>query len=128
MELKPKRSVSSSSSSTSTSTSADANKLDQELTNNTGLPPRNANFHRSLEVIPRKSSQTDRTLNATNKTTSLEFGKRPVEYDDPGSIYITPQEAGHPASQYPNAMKGWLRKQNRGKLNKRKHLSNDSFN
>ena len=110
--LRPRRSDSSSSSS---STSTETNKQRLSSTNNTGLPPKNSSFHRSLEVIPRKTSQTERVLNPTNKATSLEFGKRPVGYDDPGSIYIIPQEAAHPASQYPNTIKGWLRKQNRGK-------------
>jgi len=39
-----------------------------------------------------------------------------VGYDDPGSIYVTPQEAPHPASEFQDAIKGWLRKQNRGKI------------
>jgi hypothetical protein len=121
VELKPKRTASSSSSS-STSTSTDANKQNLPSTTNTGLPPRSSNFHRSLEVLPRKNSQTERTLNPSNKTTSLEFGRRPVGYDDPGSIYVTPQIASHPASQYPNAEKGWLRKQNRGKLKKKIYI------
>lgn len=114
VELKPKRSGSSSSSTSSASTSTAANKRNQ------GLPPRGSNLHRSLEAIPRKNSQTERPLNPTNKTTSLEFGTRPVGYDDPGSIYITTQEATHPASQYQNTIKGWLRKQNRGKIKLKK--------
>jgi hypothetical protein len=117
-DLKSKRSTSSSSSSrssSSASTSTDGHKYNPSSTNTTALPPRNPNLHRSLESIPRKTSQTEGTLKPTNKTVSLEFGTRPVGYDDPGSIYITPQEATHPASQYQDTMKGWLRKQNRGK-------------
>lgn len=114
--MRSKRSVSSSSSaSSSTTRSVPTEKPNLPSTTNTALPPRNNNLYRSLESIPRKTSQTESTLKATNKTASLEFGKRPVAYDDPGSIYITPQEATHPASQYQSSMKGWLRKQNRGK-------------
>jgi hypothetical protein len=116
----PKRSSSSSSSSTSSSTSAKKNDL--PATTNTGLPPRDSNFHRSLEALPRKGSQTERTLNPTNKTTSLEFGRRPGGYDESGTIYVTPQEVPHPATEYKNTVKGWLQKQNRGKL-KAKSLS-----
>ena len=111
------RSSSSSSSSSATSTSsAGPAKPSLTTTNNSGLPPRNLNRHQSLESIPRRTSQTERTLDPTNKTTSLEFGQRPGKFEDPGSIYITPQEALHPASQYQDAAKGWIRKQNRGKL------------
>lgn len=117
-DKRSKRSSSSSSStsSSSTSTSTTAKKYNvPTTTTNTILPPRNNNLYRSLESIPRKTSDSESTLRPTNKTASLEFGKRPVGYEDPGSIYITPQEASHPASQYQTSIKGWLRKQNRGK-------------
>jgi len=116
-DTKSKRSTSSSSSSQSTaSTSIRVDKTNLPSTNNSSLPPRSSNLHRSLESLPRKTSQTEQTLKSTNKTASLEFGARPMAYDDLGSIYITPQEASHPASQYQGTVKGWLRKQNRGKI------------
>lgn len=132
VEIKPRRTLSSSSSSSSSTSTSSTGPAKPPLTttNNTGLPPRNLNRHQSLESIPRRTSQTERTLDPTNKTASLEFGQRPGTFDDPGSIYITPQEAAHPASQYQNAIKGWIRKQNRGKLFstvKRIKRSNISF-
>ena len=118
-ERKSQRSSSSSSSSTTSSSSIGTAR--QPLpTTTTELPARNLNRHQSLESIPRRTSQSERPLDPTNKTTSLEFGQRPAtRYNDPGSIYITPQEATHPASQYQNAAKGWIRKQNRGKFSLR---------
>lgn len=119
IEIKPKRSLSSSSSSSSsssTSTSSSERTKPPLTTNDTGLPPRNLNRHQSLESIPRRTSPIERTLDPTNKTASLEFGHRPGRYEDPGSIYITPQEVTHPATQYQNTPKGWIRKQNRGKF------------
>jgi hypothetical protein len=114
-DTKLRRSASSSSSST-TSASKRADSYDLTSTNNVVLPARNSNLHRSLETISHKISENEQGLKPTNKTTSLEFGTRPGRYDDPGSIYITPQEATHPASQYQDVVKGWLRKQNRGKI------------
>jgi len=115
-DIKPKRSSSSSSSSSSVSTSIPTDKYNLASTNNPTLPPKNSNLHRSLESIPRRTSQTEQTLKSTNKAASLETGIKPVGYDDPGSIYVTPQEAPHPASEFQDAIKGWLRKQNRGKI------------
>lgn len=122
-ELKPKRSSSASSSSSSSTSSSSIGPAKQQLpTTTTELSPtRNLNRHQSLESIPRRTSQNDRPLDLTNKTTSLEFGQRPSKYEDPGSIYITPQEATHPASQYQNTSKGWIRKQNRGKFSRNKN-------
>jgi hypothetical protein len=115
--MKSKRSSSSSSSRSSESSAAHVDKYNQTSKNNSELPPRNPNLHRSLESIPRTTSQTEGILKPSNKTASLEFGKGSVgAYDDLGTIYITPQEANHPALQYQNTVKGWLRKQNRGKI------------
>jgi len=114
-DTKLRRSASSSSSST-TSASKRADSYDLTSTNNPVLPARNSNLHRSLETISHKVSENEQGLKPTNKTASLEFGTRPGRDDDPGSIYISPQEATHPASQSQGAVKGWLRKQNRGKI------------
>ncbi|CAF4328596.1 unnamed protein product [Rotaria sp. Silwood2] len=107
----------SSLSSASTSIPVETDNLTPR--NSHTLPARNSSLHRSLELIPRKSSLTEEGLKPTNKTTSLQFNQTPVRYDDPGSIYFTPQEATHAASQYENVVKGWLRKQNRSSFLKR---------
>lgn len=45
-----------------------------------------------------------------------------------GSTLITPPPAPHPASDYQNTCKGWLRKQNRGnKINMLKRKKNEFF-
>ena len=115
-DVKLQRSASYSSSSSSSSESKRVNSYGLTSKKNVVVPARNSNLHRSLETISHKTSQTEQGLKPTNKTTSLEFATKPVRYDESGSIYITPQEATHPASQYQNAIKGWLRKQNRGKI------------
>ncbi|UJR23107.1 hypothetical protein I4U23_026128 [Adineta vaga] len=118
---KVQRSASLSSSSTTLSLSLskqpDTNNLNTG--NSIGLSARNSNLHRSLEVIPRKTSQTEQALNPSHKTASLELGTKPTRYDESTSIYVTTHEATHPASQYQNTIKGWLRKQNRESFFKR---------
>lgn len=84
--------------------------------NNVRLPPRNSNSHRSLEVLPRKTSDTESNLVTTTKSTSLEFNTKPVQYDNPDSIYVATQAVLHPASQYQGSIKGWLEKKNPGKI------------
>ena len=115
-QLHRSSSSSSSSSFSSGPLSKDTDAKNAKSTNDIGLSVRNTDLHRSLQVIPRKTSQTEQVLNPSNKTASLEIGSKLARYDDPPSIYITPQEAAHPASQYLSATKGWLRKQNRGKV------------
>jgi hypothetical protein len=109
-------SVSSSSSSRSASTTRSNRADTYELapTKNARLSGRNSNLHRSLESIPHKPSQVEQGLSVANKAASLDFGTKPVGYDDPSSIYVTPSEAPYPASEFQTVVKGWLRKQNRG--------------
>ncbi|CAF3962305.1 unnamed protein product [Adineta steineri] len=120
-EPKLQRSASLSSSSSSTVSMPNHTEIQYGLptTNHVALTNRNSSLHRSLEVIPRKTSQNEQVLKPANKTASLEFGARPVRYDESTSIYVTPQEATHPASEYENVVKGWLRKQNRDSFFKR---------
>ncbi len=105
---------SSSSSASSASTSVPADTYELTPTKNARLSGRNSNLHRSLESIPRKTSQAEQGLTVINKATSLQFGTQPVRFEDPSSIYVTTSEAPHPASDYQDVVKGWLRKQNRG--------------
>ncbi|CAF1327740.1 unnamed protein product [Adineta ricciae] len=118
-QLHRSSSSSSSSSFSSEPLSKDTDAKNAKSTNDIGLSVRNTDLHRSLQVIPRKTSQTEQVLNPSNKTASLEIGSKLTRHDDPSSIYITPREATHPASQYVNATKGWLRKQNRESFFKR---------
>ena len=109
-----RRSPSSSSTASSATTSVPADTYELSPTTNARLSGRNSNLHRSLESIPRKTSQAEQGLSVINKATSLEFGTRPVRFEDPSSIYVATSEAPHPASDYQDVVKGWLRKQNRG--------------
>ncbi|CAF3790591.1 unnamed protein product [Rotaria sp. Silwood1] len=109
----------SASSLSSPAASIHAEKDNLTPKNSYTLPVRNSSTYRSLESLPRKSSQTEEGLKPPTKTSSLEFNQKPVRYDDPGSIYFIPQEATHPASQYQDVVKGWLRKQNRSSIFKR---------
>ena len=123
-----KREFQSRSSSSSSSSARPPTK------DSTSLGKKNSLTHRSLDALPRPTSEIDSQMKATsmdiNPRTAASYepfqGKdsRPFErHDDEssslGSIYFTPAEASHPASAYQNTCKGWLRKQNRGnKINK----------
>jgi hypothetical protein len=85
IQIKRSDSYSSSRSSrSSASTSVRAHTYDLTAADNAPLGARNSNLHRSLEVIPRKASETDQGFKPANKTASLQFGDKPGRFDDPG--------------------------------------------
>ncbi|CAF1245473.1 unnamed protein product [Rotaria sordida] len=109
----------SSSLPSSASTSIQTEIDNLTSTNNYTLPTKNSNIHRSLDLIPRKTPPNEEELRPATKTTSLELYQKPVPYDEPALVFLTPQEPTHAASQYQNVIKGWLRKQNRASILKR---------
>ena len=115
-----KRRSSSSASSTASERSSvkPASPLNVTSMNISPGLNRNPNLHRSFDSLPH-SQREEPGLKPSNKTASLDFGAKPVQYDDTGSIYITPVEAAHPAIQSHAVVKGWLRKQNRDSFFKR---------
>ncbi|CAF1400078.1 unnamed protein product [Adineta steineri] len=119
---KPKRfdsSTSSSSSSTQPISTSNTTRQPPPATTTTSAVNRNANVHRSFESLQAVYSN-DQQSNVNNRTNSLEFDTKPVQYNDSkSSIYITPVEASQPAIQANSIVKGWLRKQNRDSFLKR---------
>jgi hypothetical protein len=73
---KAKRSSSASSSSSSGSTQPG------KASNAPPKPNQNSNIHRSFESL-QQTYENEEELRPPNKTGSLEFGTRPVQYDDP---------------------------------------------
>ena len=115
-EKKKHRSTSSSSSDRSSAKSA--SQMNITSIDVAPAPHRNANLYRSFESLPHSHKEKP-GLKPSDKTASLDFGAKPVQYDDAGSIYITPVEAPLPAIQSHSVVKGWLRKQNRDSFFKR---------
>ncbi len=85
--LKTKRSSSLSSSSSKTSSNSGSQPIKTftpaSTTNTTSTANKNLNVHRSFESL-QQPYENERVLRPANKTASLEFGTKPVPYDDPG--------------------------------------------
>ncbi|CAF3351635.1 unnamed protein product [Rotaria sp. Silwood1] len=113
-----KQSNSTSSSNSSSPRNQPFRKTNITPTNNTTKTNENSNIHRSFESL-QNINKNNQSLRSANRTSSLEFGARPVQYDDPGSIYMTPVEGNQSATQMNGLVKGWLRKQNRDSFLKR---------
>ncbi|CAM4758763.1 unnamed protein product [Rotaria magnacalcarata] len=113
------RSSSKSSVSSSNSKAQPVTKPKITTTNSTAKQNDIANPHRSLESLQSTPYRNNQPLRPTNKSGSLDFGAIPVQYDDPGSIYITPVEGTLPAAQSAGLVKGWLRKKNIDSILKR---------
>ncbi|CAF3432081.1 unnamed protein product [Rotaria socialis] len=127
--MESNRSASPSTSSAAGSMHAITNNI--RPSNPYAFPVINPNGHRSLEVLPQRSL-TDAGLKSNTKAISLDLNPQLNRNNDQDSIYFTPKEAPHPASQYENVAKGWLRKQNRDSIFKRIEnyyfvLSNDAL-
>ncbi|CAF0815084.1 unnamed protein product [Rotaria sordida] len=112
---------SSPSSSSSSSASSPPNSRKSPVKKSNAISTKtseSSNIHRSLESLP-NTYKNNQGARLTNKASSLEFGTRPVQYDDLGSTYITPIEGSQSAIQSNGFIKGWLRKQNRDSFLKR---------
>ncbi|CAF4150845.1 unnamed protein product, partial [Rotaria magnacalcarata] len=114
-----KLSTKKSSVSSSNSKAQPVTKPKITTTNSTAKQNDIANPHRSLESLQSTPYRNNQPLRPTNKSGSLDFGAIPVQYDDPGSIYITPVEGTLPAAQSAGLVKGWLRKKNIDSILKR---------
>lgn len=109
--LKPNRSPVDSRRSSATSSMRVAENVTPE--NNYSISAKNPTVHQSLELLPR-TSQTDTTPRPLPKSLSEEIHRTPVQPDIPEPFHVTPRIGSYPASQFPSAAKGVLRKRNPG--------------